>query len=221
MTDEPTASHPPQQPPADDAPATIAATARRALHSSGGWVGIAVAAAPTAAFVAADAIGGPSWAFIALAVATPVAFGVRIARREPVRAAVLGLVVAAACATVAAVSGETRAFFLIPTLIPVAGLAACLGSLLVRRPLTGPLLNRVAGGPGDWRRHAALRRVATTTTWLAAAFFAVNAGLRLVFYRADQLAVLTVLEVAAAPVGLALGGYSIVAARRAASTPSH
>jgi hypothetical protein len=198
-------------------PPGLAATARQALESSGGWVGIAVAAAPTAAFVAAAAIGGLGWAFVALAVVTPIAFGVRIARRESVRAAVLGLVVAAVCAGVAAFVGDARAFFLVPTLIPVAGLAVFLGSLVIGRPLAGVLLNRAVGGPRDWRRHPALRRVYVVTTWLGVAFFAVNAVLRIAFYRAEQLAVLTVLEVAAAPVGLALLGSGVVAARRVAS----
>lgn len=219
MTHEPTTSHLPQRPPPDEAPASIAAAARQALESSGGWVGIAVAAAPTAAFVAANAIGGLNWAFIALAVATPVAFGVRIARRESLRAAALGLVIAGVCAAVAALSGDARAFFLIPTLVPAVGLVVFLGSLVVRRPLTGFLLNRMAGGPVEWRRHLALRRVYTITTWMGVAFFAVNFGLRVFFYTAEQLAILTVLEIAAAPVGLALAGFGLVAARRAVASP--
>jgi hypothetical protein len=43
--------------------------------------------------------------------------------------------------------------------------------------------------------------------------------LRLVAYAAEQLALLTVLEVAAAPAGLALAAFAIVVARRAASSP--
>lgn len=219
MTNEPTAPHLPQQRPPEEAPTSVAAAARQALQSSGGWVGIAVAAAPTAAFVAANSIGGLDRAFIALAVATPIAFGVRIARRESLRAATLGLVIAGVCAAVAALSGDARAFFLIPTLVPAVGLVVFLGSLVVRRPLTGFLLNRMAGGPVEWRRHLALRRVHTITTWMGVAFFAVNFGLRVVFYRAEQLAVLTVLEIAAAPVGLALAGVGLVAARRAVAAP--
>jgi len=215
MTNEPPAPHLQQEPPAAVAEASVAAAARQALESSGGWVGIAAAALPTAAFVAANSIGGLNWAFIALAVATPVAFGIRIARREPVRAAVVGLVIAGVCAAVAALSGDARAFFLIPTVIPAVGMVVSLGSLLIRRPLTAPVLNRLANGPRDWRHHPALRRVYTITTWFAVAFFGINFVLRLVAYLAEQLAILTVLEVAAAPAGLALAAFSIVAARRA------
>ncbi|MCO1657159.1 DUF3159 domain-containing protein [Pseudonocardia humida] len=217
MTDE-TATAPPRKAPDKEEQASFAAAARQALESSGGWVGIAAAALPTAAFVAVNSISGLDWAFIALAGATPVAFGIRIARREPVRAAVVGLVVAAVCAAVAALSGDARAFFLIPTVLPAVFLVITLGSLLVRRPLTAPVLNRMAGGPRDWRRHAALRRIYTITTWFAVAFFGVNFVLRLVAFLADQLAILTVLEVAAAPAGLALAGFSIVAARRAVAS---
>jgi hypothetical protein len=132
-----------------------------------------------------------------------------------VRAAVVGLVIAGVCAAVAALSGDARSFFLVPTVIPAVATVVSLGSLLVRRPLTAPVLNRMAGGPRDWRRHPALRRVYTVTTWFAVAFFGVNFTLRLVAYLANQLAILTVLEVAAAPAGLALAAFSIVAARRA------
>ena len=78
--------------------------------------------------------------------AAPVTFGVRLARRESLRAAVVGLAVAGVCAAVAAFSGEARAFFLLPTLIPAALGVLFLGSVLVRRPVTGTLFNRLVGG---------------------------------------------------------------------------
>ena len=80
-----------------------------------------MAAAPTVAFVVANSLGGLTWAFIALAVAAPAAFGVRLARRESLRAALIGLLIAAGCALVAALTGEARGFFLVPTLLPAGG----------------------------------------------------------------------------------------------------
>jgi hypothetical protein len=99
-------------------PASLAGAARQALENSEGWTGIAVGAAPTAAFVIANAFGGLMWTLIALAVSAPVAFGVRLARWESLRAALLGLIVAAVCALIAALTGEARGFFLVPTLRP-------------------------------------------------------------------------------------------------------
>ncbi|MEU6608233.1 hypothetical protein ABZ922_24760 [Streptomyces shenzhenensis] len=49
---------PSRQLPLDDEPASIAGAARQALENPGGPTRITVAAAPTAAFVVANALGG-------------------------------------------------------------------------------------------------------------------------------------------------------------------
>jgi hypothetical protein len=201
--------------PVDDERPTIATATRRAVERSGGWTGIAVAAAPTLAFVAANAFGGLTWAFIALAVSAPVVFGVRLARRESVRAALVGLVVAAGCALVAALTGEARGFFLVPTLLPAGWVLAFLGSVLIGRPLTGLALNRLARGPRDWRRHAPLRRVYSVTSLVAAGICFVNFVLGGVLYLTDQLAAMAVMDVAVVPVPFVLAAFTVAAARRA------
>jgi hypothetical protein len=139
--------------PVDDERPTIATATRRAVERSGGWTGIALASAPTVAFVIATAIAGLTSAFITLAVAASVAFGVRLVRWESLRTALIGLVVAAGCALVAALTGEARGFFLVPTLLPAGWVLVFLGSVLVGRPLTGIGLNRLARGPRNWRQH--------------------------------------------------------------------
>ena len=199
----------------DDQPTTLTAAWRRSLARSGGATGVLVAAAPAAAFVVADALGGLGWAFVALAVSAPLAFGVRLARRESLRGALIGLAVAGVCALVAALSGEARAFFLLPTLIPAVLGVVFLGSVLVRRPVTGMVVNPLAGGPADWREHAPLLRVYTLTTLAGVGIHAVNLALRGVFYVADQPAVLAALGVAAAPVFAVLAAVTFVGARRA------
>lgn len=215
MTNE-TATSPSRELYVENEPASLAGAARHALERSGGWTGIVVAAAPTVAFVIANALGGLTWAFIALAVSAPVAFGVRLARRESPRAALIGLVIAAVCALVAALTGEARGFFLVPTLLPAGWTLLFAGSALIGRPLTGIVLNRLAGGPRDWRQHAPLRRVYATTTWVAAGICFVNFVLRVVLYVTEQLAALAVVEVAVIPVPFALAAFTVAAARRAA-----
>ncbi|MHC1559177.1 DUF3159 domain-containing protein [Actinomycetospora sp. C-140] len=206
--------------PPDGAP-PFADALRGALARSGGVTGIVVAATPAVVFVVADAVGGLTVAFLALAVAAPVAFGVRLARRESVRGAVVGLAVAGVCAAIAALAGEARAFFLLPTLIPAVLGVVFLGSVLVRRPVAGVLFNRLVGGPDDWRDHARLLRVYTASTLAAVAFHALNLVARGVAYLADQPAVLAALGVAAAPVFAVLAAVTLIAARRAISaTPS-
>jgi NAD(P)-dependent dehydrogenase (short-subunit alcohol dehydrogenase family) len=221
MTDDLATAAPPGRPgdhPAGDEPATtLAAALHRSLARSGGVAGILLAATPAVAFVVADALGGLTWAFIALAVAAPVTFGVRLARRESLRGALVGLAVAGVCAVIAAVSGEARAFFLLPTLIPAVMGVLFLGSVLVRRPVAGVLFNRLAGGPADWRDHARLLRIYTVSTLAGVAFHALNLGLRGVAYLANQPAVLAALGVAAAPVFAVLAAVTLVAARRAIS----
>ncbi|WP_158228255.1 DUF3159 domain-containing protein [Pseudonocardia sp. MH-G8] len=201
--------------PVDDERLTIATATRRAVQRSGGWGGIAVGAAPTLAFVAANAIGGLTWAFIALAVSVPVTFGVRLARRESLRAALVGLVIAAGCALVAALTGEARGFFLVPTVLPAGWTLAFLGSVLIGRPLTGVALNRVARGPRNWRQHAPLRRVYTVGSLVAAGICFFNFVLGGVLYLTDQLAAMAVQDIAFIPVPFVLAAFTVAAARRA------
>jgi intracellular septation protein A len=203
---------------ADHGATTLSAAMRGSLARSGGVTGILVAAAPAVAFVVADAAGGLTWAFIALAVAAPAAFGVQLVRREPLRGALVGLAVAGVCAGVAAFSGEARAFFLLPTLIPAVMGVVFLGSVLVRRPVTGTLFNRLVGGPADWRDHARLMRVYTLTTMAGVVLHALNLALRGGAYLADQPAVLAALGVAAVPAFAALFAVTVVTGRRAITT---
>lgn len=113
---------------------------------------------------------------------------------------------------------EARAFFLLPTLIPAALGVLFLGSVLVRRPVTGTLFNRLVGGPDDWRGHSRLMRIYTVTTLVGVVLHALNLTLRALAYLADQPAVLATLSVGAAPVFAALAAATLVAARRAVSS---
>lgn len=194
--------------------ATLSEEMRASLARAGGLTGILVAAVPAVTFVVADAVGGLTWAFVALAVAAPATFGVQLARREPLRGALIGLAVAGVCAGIAAFSGEARAFFLIPTLIPAALGLLFLGSVLVGRPVTGTLFNRLVGGPADWRTHRRLMRVYTLTTLAGVGLHVLNLALRSLAYLADQPAVLAALGVAAVPAFAALTAITLVAARR-------
>jgi Protein of unknown function (DUF3159) len=219
MTNE-TAPTPSRELLVENEPVSLAGAARQALKRSGGWVGIAVAAAPTVAFVIANAFGGLTWAFIALVVFAPATFGVRLARRESLREALIGFVIAAVCALAAALTGEARGFFLVPTLLPAGWTLLFAGSVLIGRPLTGVALNRLAGGPRNWRQHAPLRRIYGTTTWVAAGICFVNFVLRVVLYLMEQLAALAVVEVAVIPVPFALAAFTVAAARRAVRRPA-
>ncbi|NAZ88776.1 DUF3159 domain-containing protein, partial [Kineococcus indalonis] len=192
------------------------AAAHRALERLGGPVGLAAAAAPTVAFVAADAAAGLGTAVLALAVTAVLACAVRLARRESPGAAVAGLVVAAVCAAVAALAGEARAFFLPTTLLPALFVLAYVVSLLARRPLMGFLVNPLAGGPRNWREHRALRRTYTLSTLVVLALAGANLLVRVVAYLEGQLAVLGALQVGVPALFATHFALTVLAARRAA-----
>jgi Protein of unknown function (DUF3159) len=196
------------------APGGVAEALRAAWVRSGGWSGIAVTSAPTIVFVVASALGGLTVAITATAVTAVVAFAYRLLRRESLVGALAGLLVAAACAVTAAITGEARGFFLLPAALPAVVVLICLGTLLARRPLTGLLLNRLAGGPAQWPRHRGLLRVYDVTTVIAIAVNLVNFALQAVFYAADQAAVLAAAHVATGPIFATLVAGTLVAVRR-------
>lgn len=196
---------------------TAARAGRRTYRAAGRAAWVAVSAAPAVAFVVVDAVHGLAAASIALAVAAPTVFVVQLLLRRPPGAAALTLLVATVCGVVAALVGEARAFFLLPTLFPAGLVLVLLVSLLMGRPLTGVLLNGLARGPRDWYHHDSLRRVYVVSTWLAVVLSVANSSLRAASYVADQMAALTALSVVAAPVALALAAGTVAAARPAAA----
>lgn len=177
---------------------------------------VAVAAVPPLLFAALSTAGSPLPVAVAVALGTSLAGAVlRLVRRDGLRAAGLGLAITAACAVVATVTGEARAFFLLPALVPFAVVAVCLTTMSVRRPLTGLLLNRISGGPGDWYRRPRILRVHQVGTLCAVLINVVNAVVQVVFYAAGDTVVLAVAHVATGPVFAALASAVLVAARRA------
>ena len=197
------------------------AAAHRALERLGGPVGLAAAAAPTIAFVAADAADGLGTAFAALGITAVAACAVRLARRESPGAAIAGLVVAAVCAGVAALAGEARAFFLPTTVLPALFVLAHVVSLIARRPLMGIVVNPLAGGPSAWREHRDLRRVYTASTVVVLLMAGANLLTRVVFYLEGQLAVLAAVQVGVPALFAVHFAVTVVVARPAAgrSTP--
>jgi hypothetical protein len=174
-----------------------------------------VTAAPAAVFVTADALASLYPALAAAGVVAAASFAWRLRRRQSWRQALAGLLIVAACAAVAAITGQERGFFLIPALIPFAVIAVCAGSVLLRRPLTGILLNRVSGGPAHWREISGLRRVYTITTLVAVAVNVVNAAIQAVFYIGNDPVVLAVAHIATGPVFAVIAAVTVVLARRA------
>lgn len=212
--------------PPDRSP--LGSAAHRTLERVGGPVGLVAAAAPTIAFVVADAAAGLGTAFVALGVTAVLACALRLVRREPLGAAVAGLLVAGFCAGVAALVGEARAFFLPTTVLPALFVLAYAVSMLARRPLTSLIVHPLSGGPRDWRHHPDLApaygRVYWVSSFVGLALATVNLVTRVAFYVADEPAVLGVVQVVSTPVFAAHVVLTLAFARRvltAATTTAH
>ena len=210
----PRVQRPPESEPAG-APLTPGRAILAALTRPGRVSGMVVTAAPGLAFVAADAISSLYPALVAAGVTAVAGLGWRLARHQGLRQSLAGLAVVAACAAVAAFTGQERGFFLLPALVPFAVIAICAGSVLAGRPLTGVILNRVSGGPAGWRQVPRLRRVYTVSTLVCAAVNVANATVQAVFYLANQPAVLAVAHAATGPVFAVIVAVTVVFARRA------
>jgi hypothetical protein len=185
------------------------------LTRMGGPSGLVVAALPTAVFVAACALTSVNPALLVTAITAALIFGWRTVRREPLRQAAVGLLVAAACIASTLVTGQARDFFLVPVLIPVVAIVACLGSVAVRRPLAGILLNRMVGGPARWPAQRRLARVYTVSTLVFAGVNVLNFSIQVALYRADRTGWLAVAHVLSPVLFGGVMVVTVVLARRA------
>ncbi|MEK8103930.1 DUF3159 domain-containing protein [Micromonospora sp. M12] len=91
------------------APESGWAAIRQTWNDPERWIGIAVAAAPGLVFVAVNLVASLYPAITAAAVTALAGLGFRLARRQSPRSALIGILVVAVCAVVAAVTGEARA----------------------------------------------------------------------------------------------------------------
>lgn len=173
-----------------------------------------VTAAPTIVFVAVNSAGSLTAAVIAAAATALAGFVYQLLRKKPLRNALIGPLIVAACATVAVVSGNAKGFFVVPGLITGIVVVVCAVTILVRRPLSGLLLNRISGGPPDWYARPRLRRVHVITTWLCAAVDVVSMAATVVFYLTDNTVGLAAVHIANAPVFAVIVAVCVMRARR-------
>jgi hypothetical protein len=176
--------------------------------------GAAAAGAPALVFLAANGIGGLRPAAVTAAAAAVLVLAWRLRARRQVRHAVVGAVLATACAAVAAWTGQARGFFLLPMVIPAVATAACLLSLAAGRPLAGLVTNRTVGGPPGWRSHRALYRFYAVSTVVMALVSFVSLTAQVALYCWSDVAWLGLLHVLMGPMWAAVTALSIVSARR-------
>ncbi|MFV0435085.1 MAG: DUF3159 domain-containing protein [Leucobacter sp.] len=164
-----------------------AVSARGVLASIGGWRGIAETLVPATLylvfFVATRDARVSAIAPLVLAV---IAFAVRLIRREPVQAALSGLLGVAICVGVTLFTGRGEDYYLPGFWINAAWLVAHTVSLLVGWPLIGLLLGFLRGSLTAWRKTPVLRRAANVCTLFWIALFGGRLAVQLPLYFAAQ-----------------------------------
>lgn len=165
-------------------------------------------------FLAANWLGGLRPAAVAAAVTALLVLAWRVRARRQIRHAVVGALLATACAAAAAWTGQARGFFLVPMVIPAVATAACLLSLAAGRPLAGLIANKIVGGPPGWRSHRALYRFYAVSTVVIAIVSFASLAAQVALYSWSNVAWLGILHIVMGPSWAAITALSLLLARR-------
>lgn len=177
-------------------PAPVTERPPTVLEQVGGPAGFVYSAVPVIVFVAANSFL-PLTATIVVSVAVGLAItGYRLLRGERFSLAAGGLLGLAVAIGVVSLTGSARDFFVVGIWAYLAAFVVALGSVLVRRPLSGAVWNLVHGGGHDWRADRLVLR-AHDVAMLAAA---VVSGARFVvqqwLYTSDETGWLGIARIA-------------------------
>ena len=196
-------------------PQTWKEAVKASLIGPGKMSASACAALPTIVFAAVATASSLTFATLAAAVTALGTFVYRVAARQPLGPAVIGLAIAGVCAATAVATGDARGFFLAPTAITILIIVVCLATIVVRRPLAGLLLNRLAGGQPRWYLDDGLLRVYTRCTYVCITVNVASTIAQIVGYLYDATWLLAALHVANPVIFTAVIAVTIVAARNA------
>lgn len=183
----------------------------------GGWRGLLESSIPVVVFVLVNIVWG-LYPAIAGSVFTAVAIAaVRLARRQPVRHAVNGLLGIAVGAFLAYRSGDAKDFYLPGILLAFGQAAVLFGSVAVGKPLVGYVWAIIAaGGKHDWLADSRLYR---TFQWLTVAWAAsliIRGGVQGLLFLADLDDLLGVARIGLSwPMYVGMVGLTVWAVRRA------
>jgi hypothetical protein len=153
----------------------------------GGRRGIADATAPGVVLVVVAAVAPLGWAIAAACLAAAGVAALRRLRGQPLRQVVMGLGGIAVAATLAAVTGQAKHYFLPGILLNAAYAVVAAASIAARRPLLGYVAALLDRGYGHWQHDPGLRRAATWATVVWAAIFATRAAVQGYLYVHDSI----------------------------------
>lgn len=195
-------------------------TRQQLLASLGGWSGTVVASIPPVVFVIANTAAGLRAAIISALVAAVVVSLYRLARRQPIQQAFIGLVSVAVAAIIAARTGQARGYFLLGIAGSFVYGAVFLLTLVIRRPLVGWLWEYLDPSPlpegGRWYRVRGLIRAYDVATLAAVAMFAARGVVQLSLFQDNRTGWLAVARIAMGyPLYIAVVGFAFWIVRRA------
>lgn len=192
------------------------------IDGLGGWTGMAVAAVPTVVFVVVNALAALQTAVIAAVLSSLILAGVRLARRQSPQQALSGLFGVLVAAVIAARTGQARGYFLFGIWTSFAYGAACLATVLARRPAAGLLWEFLDptppadGQPAAWYRRRVLLMAYTLATLAATVVFTARGLVQLTLFRRNDTGWLAVARIAMGyPLTLLAILFAVVVVRRA------
>jgi hypothetical protein len=155
----------------------------------GGVRGMVDSALASTVFLLAYVLDGKRLtpALVAALAATGALLVMRLARREPVRQALGGVVVVAISATIAAATGRAANFFVVGISLQVAYAVGYLVSLAVGWPLLGVMVGPLLGEGFRWRSDPPRRRAYVLASWVWFGVFAVRVAIQVPLYLHDRV----------------------------------
>lgn len=119
----------------------------------------------------------------------------RLARRQSLQQVLAGLFGIAIAAFIARRTGNADNFFLPGILTNAAYAAACLISILIKRPLLGYVLEAMRGNDMSWVKNHKKHKLFSTITWLWTLIFGIRVAIMLPLYFLGQTAALGTLKI--------------------------
>lgn len=164
-------------------------SARGILVAIGGWRGVVESLLPATVYLCVYIVTRDArLSAIAPLLLAGIALVWRLFRKEPVSAALSGVVGVVVCVAAVMFSGEGSSYFVPGFFINGAWVLAHTISLLAGWPLIGLLLGFLRGSLTEWRKVAALRHAAQLCTVIWIAIFAARLAVQLpLFFAAPPI----------------------------------
>ena len=163
----------------------------------GGWAGVIDSGLPFMVFTIAYLFPDRNLQvtlYAALGTAAILAV-LRLARRQSLQQVLAGLFGIAIAAFLASRTGNADDFFLPGILTNAAYTAACLVSILAKRPLLGYVLEAMRGNDMSWVKDSKKHKLFSTITWLWTLMFGIRVAIMLPLYFLGQTAALGTLKI--------------------------